>query len=198
MKVVAPDADGLAEAAKVILRDEVVAYPTETVYGLGANPCSEAAVDRIFTIKGRKADHAILLIVAEPEHAARIAEISAKAQAYIDAFWPGPLSLILPAAAIFPETLTGGRGTLCLRCPACEIARGLCRAVDGPLTSTSANLSGGAPAQRVGDAALPGVSLGIDGGELSSSAPSTVFDPNSGEILREGAIPAARIRALIS
>ncbi len=189
MKRVPATPEGIAEAAALIRAGEVVAYPTETVYGLGADPFSDTAVERLFEVKGRARDKAVLLIVADMEQLTCVAaHISPRAQAYMEAFWPGPLSLVLPSASGLPDLLTGGSPTICVRCPACETARALCLAVGGPITSTSANLSGQEPARDLTRLNLPGVALAIDGGILPPSAPSTIIEPESGAILRQGAI----------
>ncbi len=111
----------------------------------------------------------------------------------MSAFWPGPLSLLLPAGPGLSPLLTGGREKICVRCTASPVAQWLCREWSGPLTSTSANLSGGAPAMTAGEAALTGVSVVIDGGVLAESVPSTVYDPDEDLLLRPGPIGMAVI-----
>ncbi|MDQ1257876.1 MAG: L-threonylcarbamoyladenylate synthase, partial [Candidatus Hydrogenedentes bacterium] len=118
-----------------------------------------------------------------------------RARAYAEAFWPGPLSLLLPKAPGLPDALTAGRGEVCVRCPGLDTARALCRAAGSALTSTSANRSGQSPARSLDELDLPGVSIAIDGGTLPPSPPSTVFDPETCRILREGVISEAQLRA---
>jgi L-threonylcarbamoyladenylate synthase len=197
MRIVPAAAEGIALAAEAIRRGEIAAYPTETVYGLGADPFSESALMHLFEIKGRDAQNPILLIVAGLDQLEGVAgPLSDRARAYAEAFWPGPLSLLLPKAPGLPDALTAGRGEVCVRCPGLETARALCRAAGSALTSTSANRSGQAPARSLDELDLPGVVIAIDGGLLPPSSPSTVFDPESGRILREGAISEAQLRAL--
>lgn len=197
MKTVPPDASGLAEAAAALLAGEVVAYPTETVYGLAVDPFSEAAIDRLFAAKGRPESNPILLIVADEGQLARVAaEISMTARRCIDAFWPGPLSLLFPKTPDLPLRITAGGNSVCVRCPGALIARDLCRSFGGPLTSTSANRSGELPARALDELDLDAVALAIDGGRLSDAPPSTVYDPGTDRVLREGGITTARIRAL--
>ena len=194
MIVVPPTAEGLARAAEAVGGGEAVAYPTETVYGLGVDPFSESALARLFAVKRRSQGQAVLVIIAEPGQAREVAEsVSPRAAACIEAFWPGALSLVLPRSRRVPDQLTGGRQTVCVRCPASDIARDLCRSVGGPVTSTSANVSGESPARSLADITLAGVAIGVDGGTLAPSAPSTVFDPERGEILREGVISREEI-----
>lgn len=197
MIIVPPTAEGLASAAAAIRAGEVVAYPTETVYGLAVDPFSEAAIARLFAVKERDRGKPLLLIVAGVDQLSRVAaEFSERAQAYARAFWPGPLSLLLPKSSAIPDILTAGGAKICVRCPACDIARALCREAGGAVTSSSANLSGEEPVLSLSSLHLPGVAIGIDGGTLPPSAPSTVFDPELGIVLREGAISRAQLDAV--
>lgn len=194
--ILSVDAVSIAAAAAALHRGEVVAYPTETVYGLGADPRSPEAVARLFDVKGRAQDQPVLLIIAEPEEVEQIASVSVSARRCIDAFWPGPLTLALPAKGAFPPGVQAPDGTVAVRCPACPTARALARAFGGPVTSTSANRAGAPPALRAADAALDGVFCVLDGGELPPSAPSTVYAPDQDEILREGAVSAEALRRM--
>jgi len=195
VKTVPPSPDGLAEAAEALRAGSVVAYPTETVYGLAVDPFSEAAVRRLFEVKGRSDDKPVLLVVADAAQLHSVAaEVSVKAAAYIEAFWPGPLSLLFPKADGLPDLLTAGQPQVCVRCPACVAARDLCRAFGGALTSSSANRSGEAPARSVAALDLPGIALAIDGGTLGPQPPSTVFEPDTGRIVRHGPITGEQLR----
>jgi L-threonylcarbamoyladenylate synthase len=192
MKTVPSTPEGIMTAAEAIRAGEIAAYPTESMYGLGVDPFSETAIRKLQTVKQRRPDHPILVIVAGEEQLHDVAaEITPNAAAYMERFWPGPLSLLFPNAPGLPKALTGGRETVCARCPACKTARDLCRAVGHAITSSSANFSGQVPARSLDELCLPGVAVGIDGGTLKAAPPSTVFDPDRGEILREGAISRA-------
>ncbi|MBI2435718.1 MAG: threonylcarbamoyl-AMP synthase [Candidatus Hydrogenedentes bacterium] len=197
MKILPASDAGIREAVAALRRGAVVGYPTETVYGLAVDPFSERALEALYRVKGRDPRQPVLLIVADESQLGSLtSEVSPEARRLIQAFWPGSLSLLLPPAAEVPATLLGPEGKVCVRCPGAPIARALCAAFSGPLTSTSANLSG-APAARTARAALlPGVALVLDGGTLPESAPSTVVDPDSGEVLREGATPVTALAAL--
>lgn len=189
MEVLTPTAANLERAAEALRAGEVVAYPTETVYGLGVDPFNEAALDRLYRVKQRDPQHAVLLIVGHLDQITAVAApLTATAAAYVEAFWPGPLSLLLPPAFGLPPAILGPDGEVCLRWTSHPIAAALCTAFGGAIVSTSANLSGQPPARRAPDVPPRGVAICIDGGELGSGPASTVFEPESGRILREGAI----------
>lgn len=188
-KIVSADTGGIGEAIRVIAADGVVAYPTETVYGLAVNPFSEPALDALFRVKARDETHPVLLIVGGAGQIAALADtMPDRARACMKAFWPGPLSLLLPGVSSLPGRLLDDAGRFCVRCPGHPVARELCRQWGGALTSTSANLSGLPPAVTAEEAALPGVALTLDGGKLEIHAPSTVYDPDADIILRLGEI----------
>ena len=189
MRIVPADVAGIQEAADAIRHGELVAYPTETVYGLAVNPFMPEAIERLFAAKGRDTAKAILLIVANAAQLEEIADIPGGARRCMERFWPGPLSLILPRKPALPDMLTAGGATIGVRCPSSETARALCELVGHAITSTSANLSGEPPARCVADMHVPGVSLALDGGLLNDLPPSTVYDPVARRVLREGAIP---------
>ena len=190
MRIVSPTTEGIAEAASLVRAGEVVAYPTETVYGLAVDPFSKAAIQKLFAVKGRAETEPVMLIAADIEQVERLVDgISAAARRYIDRFWPGPLSLVLPRSESLPSELCAGGPKVCVRIPACESARALCLAAGHPITSTSANRSGAPAARSAGAIDLDGVALCIDGGVLPPSLPSTVFDPDARIIFRQGAVP---------
>ncbi len=197
MKIVPPTPEGLAEAAEIIFDGGIVAYPTDTVYGLAVDPFIEEAVERLFEAKGRDNQNPILLVIDDEEDLYDVVgDISDRAAAFIEAFWPGPLSILLPKSPELPEAVTAGEPNVCVRCPDFEIARDLCRVYGGALTSSSANRSGQPPAMSVDELEVPGVDLVIDGGRLPETKPSTVFDPEDFRILRAGAITESQLRAV--
>ncbi|MCX5838125.1 MAG: L-threonylcarbamoyladenylate synthase [Deltaproteobacteria bacterium] len=190
-----PDAEKLAEAVRILREGGVVAFPTETFYGLGADARNEAAVEKIFRIKGRNFRNPLPVIVAdEGELIPLVEEIPAAATILMQTFWPGPLTLIFRAAPSVSSRLTGGTGKIGIRVSSHPVARFLAAGLAGPLTATSANPSGGAECSSadavirvLGD--LP--EAVIDGGETRGGAGSTILDVTlfPPRILREGAIP---------
>ena len=191
MILVVPDDAGFEQAVNALQRDRVVAHPTETVYGLAANPFSPAALERLWKIKARDPKNPVLLIVDGVDQLAAITdEISARARQCMDRFWPGPLTLLLPKKTSLPTELTAGYPKVAVRCPAHPVPRRLCREAAMPLTSTSANRSGQQPASDPTQIELDGVALCLDGGGLPPSRPSTIYDPDDDRILRQGAIAA--------
>lgn len=185
-------------AALALKAGKVVAYPTETIYGLGVNPLSNEAVERLFEVKGREKGKPILLVVANEDQLDEVvAGVSQAARACMQAFWPGPLSLLFPRSPRLPESLTAGMDKVCIRCTSSSIARDLCLAFGGAITSSSANRSGERPAHSLTDICLPGVSVAVDGGMLPPSVPSTVFDPDTCEVLRPGAVTEEQLRAVV-
>jgi L-threonylcarbamoyladenylate synthase len=190
-----PDEEKLTEAIRILREVGVVAFPTETFYGLGADARNETAVERIFRIKGRDFHNPIALIVAEEKDVIPLVEeIPAAAILLMQTFWPGPLTLIFRAAPPVSSRLTGGTGKIGIRVSSHPVARFLAAGLAGPLTATSANPSGG-PECSSADAVIR--ALGdlpdavIDGGTTPGGAGSTILDVTffPPRILREGAIP---------
>lgn len=180
---------------EVIASGGVIAYPTDTYYGLGADPRNPSAVKRLFSIKGRLKDQPILLLIAEPADVGKWAgEITGTAARLMIRNWPGPLTLVFNARGdVLPE-LTAGTGTIGLRVPGSVLARGLIRFIGHALTGTSANLSG-RPNLRTAQEAMEEigslVDLVLDGGETAGGAASTVLDVTTAvpRVIREGAVP---------
>lgn len=196
MELLDTSPESLLRAAALLRAGQVIAYPTETLYGLGADPFNESALDRLFRAKGRDSQRAVLLVVSDQDQLERVVTgVSAKARTYMEAFWPGPLSLLLPAAPGLPDAVAPGGGKVCVRCPGSSVARALCQRFGGPVTSSSANRSGEAPARVLQELNLPGVAVGLDAGPLGSDRPSTIVDVETGEILREGAVSRASLEA---
>ncbi len=183
------------EAAAVIRAGGVVAIPTDTLYGLAADPFDRAAVARVFDIKGRAAGQALPLVAADLRQVLdHIGALGPLARQLANSFWPGPLTLVLAAPpAIVPE-VTGGTATVGVRVPAHEVTRALCRACDRPVTATSANLSGEPPSANPDDVARAigaKIDLVLDAGPTPGGPPSTIVDVTgaSPRLLRAGAIP---------
>lgn len=175
-----PQSDVIAEAAAVIRRGELVAFPTETVYGLGADALSERAVLGIFTAKGRPAYNPIIAHVASVAHArSLVTRWPDDAVKLAERFWPGPLTLVLPRAAHVPLALTAGRDTVAVRMPAHPVALALIAAADRPIAAPSANrfteLSP-TTADHVERSLGDRITLLLDGGPTSVGIESTVVD----------------------
>jgi L-threonylcarbamoyladenylate synthase len=183
----------VSEAAEALLRGELVVYPTDTLYALGAVSLDPAAVGRLRVAKGREAGKALPVIAADVGQASALwARFPATGRALAERFWPGPLTIVLESAAAVPEEVTAGRGTLAVRVPALEVARQLARAA-GALVATSANLAGGPPPSSCTDAlAAVGAlaALAIDAGP-GTRLPSTLVDltRDPPRLLRQGAVP---------
>ena len=191
-------------ASEVIAKGGVIAFRTDTFYGLGADPFNAAAVARVRELKGREDDKPILLLVSDIERVAElIAERSAEFARAAERFWPGPLTIVGKAVARLPEEITAGTGTVGVRLPADESVRELVRACGGVLTATSANPSGREPARSATEvkAYFPrGLDLIVDGGEVTATEPSTVLDviTSPARVVREGAIPRDVIEQLFA
>ena len=194
----------LQEAVRVLQGGGLVAFPTETVYGLGADASQDAAVGAIFQAKGRPADHPLIVHVAQPQAVHRFAlEVPAFAQRLIDAFWPGPLTLILKRREEVARAATGGQGTIGLRCPSHPVAQALLQAcasasppVEG-LAAPSANLFGRVSpttAAHVESEFGPSL-LVLDGGACQVGIESTIVDCTRGwpVLLRPGVLTVAQL-----
>jgi L-threonylcarbamoyladenylate synthase len=204
-RIAAYGKSAVAEACRLIVAGEPVAVPTETVYGLAADAGNAEAVRRIYAAKGRPDFNPLIVHVRDLAQAEEIAIFSDAARALALAWWPGPLTLVLPlkeGAAIAPA-VTAGLGTVALRCPAHEAMRALLEACGRPLAAPSANASGGISPTRADHvvASLEGrVPLIIDGGATEHGLESTIvaLDESGIRLLRLGPIDFADLKALAS
>jgi L-threonylcarbamoyladenylate synthase len=189
-----PDVRAIAAGAAVIEAGGLVAFPTESFYGLGADALDTEAVARVFEVKGRPEHKALLVLVDSIDMAAGlVTRISDGARALMARHWPGPLTLVLEAAARVPAALTGGTGTIGVRMPGHPVARALVRSAGRPITAPSANPSEAAPSLTA--AAVRGyfeglVELILDGGATAGGPGSTVADCTvwPPRILRQGPV----------
>lgn len=186
----------IIEAAVCLHRGLPVVFPTDTVYGVGVMPFDEAAIERLYALKGRPADKGIPILLSDPIHLERVARmVPPVAQSLIERFWPGPLTLIVPRAPGLPE-LISPNDTIAVRIPDHEVARALIREAGGAVATSSANLSGQDPA-HTGEAAMAAlqglVAAVLDDGPSPGSRPSTIVDCTSMQpvVLREGPLSAA-------
>ena len=199
-----PTPQNINQAAEIVKNGGLIAYPTETVYGLGADPYNAEAIQKIFIAKGRAEDKGIILLIRGVDDLSTLVRaVSPTAQMLIDAFWPGPLTLVFRANPDLSPALLGGRDTVALRHSSSPIATQLLTSLGGPLTSTSANRSAEPPgrsASEVQNALGEHLDLILDGGPSDSTLPSTLVDVSTDRaiLLREGAIPVRKLRAHIS
>jgi L-threonylcarbamoyladenylate synthase len=197
-----PDPSAVAEAAAVLVRGGLVAFPTETVYGLGARGLHADEVARIFVAKGRPSTHPLILHVSGVAMAAGLAASwPARAEALARRFWPGPLTIVVPRAAHVPDAVTGGLGSVGLRSPAHPVALALLAAVGEPLAGPSANAHthvSPTTASHVIGSLGDAVDLVLDAGACAHGIESTVVDV-TGEVprvLRPGAVSLEALRAV--
>jgi len=197
-----PAADVLADAARVIRAGGVVAMPTDTLYGLAADPFSPAAVSRLFAVKGRAAGRAVALVAADvAQVVAQLGPLPPVARRLALDCWPGPLTLLVDRPSSIPEELTGGSDRVGVRVPAHEVTRALCRACGHLLTATSANISG-EPASDDPEVvarlfAGSDIDLLLDAGRTPGGPPSTIVEVlhDGVRLIRPGAIPWDEVQA---
>jgi L-threonylcarbamoyladenylate synthase len=201
--VASPDLhDRIARAAALLRAGGIVAYPTETYYGLGALASRPDALLRLAAAKLRPPRKPLPLIAADLAQVQAVASLAQPLARQLAArFWPGALTLVLPAVADLDDTLTGGTGTVAVRVAGSEIARALAREAGGALVSTSANVSGERPATNAAElslALLAKVDGVLDGGPTPGGLPSTVVSLDLGtlRLVRRGAVPFALVEAV--
>ena len=202
-KVDSGKARSITQAAQVILEGGVIIYPTETIYGIGANALEPKIVEKVFAIKERKKSNPILVLVPNRESLEELAiGVPEQAEVLMRNFWPGPLTIVFQASPIVSPILTAGTGKIGIRLSSDNFCRELLSICGIPITSTSANLSGEPNPDSIGiisKLVLDSVDLIVDAGKLTSQTPSTVVDVTKGkvELLREGAISFQRIQEVL-
>ena len=188
----------IARAIEVLRRGGVVAFPTDTVYGLGANIFLPRAVERVFELKGRPRNQPLPVLVSSFDQVAGLASVPPGATTLAKRFWPGALTLVLAALEAAPKLVTASSGKVAVRLPHHPIPLALIRGLGAPITGTSANLSGQPPArtaQEVRAQLREKVDLVLEGGPPPGGRESTVVDltGKAPVVLREGAIPREEI-----
>jgi L-threonylcarbamoyladenylate synthase len=189
------DARAILQAADVIRSGGIVAIPTDTLYGLAANPFDDRAIAALFEAKRRPPEQGIPLITADTDQAARtFGGLDRIPRRLADAFWPGPLTLLLSAPPRIAEAVASGTGRVGVRVPAHAVARALCSACGQPLTATSANISGEPATANPDDVARSlhdRIDMLLDAGVTPGGEPSTIVDATSTPpmLIRAGAIP---------
>ena len=199
----AQESNTAAIAANIIMQGGLVAIPTETVYGLGANGLDENAVARIFEVKGRPQDNPLILHISGPEQIELYAHgVPQAAYTLAEKFWPGPLTMILPARSIVPKRTTGGLDTVGLRCPDCDVTREIIRLSGVPIAAPSANISG-KPSTTTADHVRHDhdgkIPLIVDGGPCRVGVESTIVDLTGKRprLLRPGGIGPEELIAVL-
>ncbi len=198
-----PDERKMRIAANLIREGKLVAFPTETVYGLGADALNENAVRRIFQAKGRPPDNPLIIHIADFEQLYGLArDVPKEARILAEKFWPGPLTFVLPKREDVPYVTTGGLDTVAVRMPANEIALSLIRISGRPIAAPSANISGKpspTSAEHVADDFYGRIECIINGGETEIGVESTVLDLTSHPpvLLRPGGLPVEEIEKVI-
>ncbi|HEX5323239.1 MAG TPA: L-threonylcarbamoyladenylate synthase [Capsulimonadaceae bacterium] len=194
--------DAILEAAAAIRAGDLVAFPTETVYGLGANALNGRAVLRIFEAKGRPADNPVIVHVADPDGLEAVAHNAPAAAPLVRRFWPGPLTVILPKKPIIPDVVTAGGSTVGVRMPSHPVALSLIRAAGVPIAAPSANRSeqisptqAAHVLQSLGDS----IDIILDGGHTKVGVESTVIDltEEPPRLLRPGMVLPAEIEEIL-
>jgi L-threonylcarbamoyladenylate synthase len=192
------------DAVAALRRGELIVYPTETLYGVGADATSAAALERLLALKVRTADKPTSVLVADRAMLDLIAaDVPAIAERLLAKFWPGPLTLVLRARASVSPALTAGTGTIGVRVSSHPVAAAIVATLGRPLTAPSANPAGATPAVTVHEArAYFGgrIAVYVDGGTLPGGRGSTVVDVtgNPLRVLREGAVSSAALRATLA
>ena len=190
-------------AANAVRAGRIVAIPTDTLYGLAADPFNIDAIARVYQLKGRGADRALPLVAADIEQiAATLGVLPMLARLLAVRFWPGPLTMLMTAPERLPAEVTGGTGRVGVRVPAHAVARALCTACGRPLTATSANRSGEPPSNApdaIVETLADGIDTLLDAGVTPGGPPSTILDVSDAtpRVVREGAISWESIQACL-
>jgi L-threonylcarbamoyladenylate synthase len=192
-----PDQQALLAAAETVLRGGVIAFPTDTLYGLGCSLFDVSAVEMVARIKRRDPSLAVISLIPEARQVDGLAvEVTDLARRLIRRYWPGPLSLIFRAAPIVPPRVRGAGGTIALRVPKDKLCQKLLDYIGGPVVSSSANLSGQRPAETAAEVVRifgNQLDLVLDGGPSRTRQPSTLVDVSGGRprLLRRGVVEVA-------
>ncbi|MCF7925291.1 MAG: threonylcarbamoyl-AMP synthase [Candidatus Izimaplasma sp.] len=199
-----PIDDVIQTSATIIQQGGLVVFPTETVYGIGANALDKDAASHIYQVKGRPSDNPLIVHIAEKEAVSLYAkELSCDAKKLMNAFWPGPLTLVFKKKPIIPNQITGGLDTVAIRMPSHHIARQLIQQAKIPICAPSANISGTPSStvfKHVYDDLNGKVDVIIDGGQSTVGLESTVLDVTQSKpvILRPGAITKSMIETILN
>ena len=198
-----PSPAALDDAASVLQHGGIVAYLTDTVYGLAVDARQPQAIAALFALKGRSSDKAIPLIIGEPEQLSGVAlDLPRHAEPLMSAFWPGPLTLLFCPQENLPASLLGNSKRIGVRWPDSALSQGLALRVGGAITASSANRSGAGAARNAADVAeqlTPGVNLILDSGDARNPQVSTVLDVTTEppRMIREGRVSQVEIESVL-
>jgi L-threonylcarbamoyladenylate synthase len=201
---ITPQTEVVQQAVEALRRGGLVAFPTDTLYALGADALAADAIERVLLVKGRHRGKPLSILVPSVEAIVALGvSLGDGVRDLMQAFWPGPLTVVVKAPGRFPAALTAATGTIGLRIPGGVVAQSMLAAFGGPIIGTSANKAGGAdPADaKTVQRALGGqIDLILDGGRVALGVPSTVIDCSvePARLLREGAVPRATLAAKIA
>ncbi len=192
----------IEQAAFLLRQGQLVCFPTDTVYGIGAVASNDDAIRRLYAVKGRSPENPLPLLIAEAADAGRYAEVTPVARALITRFWPGPLTIVMRKANGLRSRALAGKNTVALRVPDHDVPREIARMLGEPLTGSSANRSGARPPVSAAEVAFSlgdMISLVIDGGRSPAGVESTVVDVSGGApaIVREGAVSREELEAAL-
>jgi len=196
-----PEWDIINLAAEMIAHGGIVAFPTDTTYGFGANIFCEPAIERLKKIKARRSNEPFVIIAPDTDWVGELAaNLTVRHRQLVDAYWPGPLTIVFEASAAVPEYLVGREGTIALRVPGDTLTQSILRACGMPLAAPSANLKGREPATCAREVVRDfwdKIDLVLDGGSVESMTPSTIVAVRRHglEILRSGRLVIGRARA---
>jgi L-threonylcarbamoyladenylate synthase len=199
-----PQPEAVQQACDILRRGGLVAFPTDTLYALGANALDPSAIERVLAVKGRHHGKPLSILVPSVEAGMALAGLLPEGvPGLMQAFWPGALTVVVKASPQVPSLLTAATGTVGLRMPAGAVAQAILTAFGGPVIGSSANKSGGADpadAKTVQKAIGGQIDLVLDGGRVALGVPSTVIDCTAepARILREGAISRALLQEKIA
>ena len=192
----------IEQAAFLIQQGQLVCFPTDTVYGIGAAASNEEAIRRLYAVKGRTPDKPLPLLIAHPSDAGHFAEVTGVAKMLIARFWPGPLTIVMRKVDGFRSAALARQPTIGLRVPNHDVPRDITQMLGEPLTGSSANRSGSRPPLSAAEVAFSlgdMVSLVLDGGRAEGGVESTVVDVSGGApfIVREGAVGQEEIAKVL-
>ncbi|HEV8574892.1 MAG TPA: L-threonylcarbamoyladenylate synthase [Dehalococcoidia bacterium] len=192
----------IEQAVFLLQQGQLVCFPTDTVYGIGAAASQDEAIRRLYSVKGRLPDQPLPLLLSDPSEASWYGEVTPVARTLIGRFWPGPLTIVLRKVEGLRSRALAGKDTVALRVPADGVPREMVRMLGEPLTGTSANRTGARPPVSAAEVAFSlgeMVSLVIDGGRSPVGVESTVVDLSAGApaIVREGAVSREELVAVL-